>query len=156
MQAVVVIARTLFEMKMKILLSTLTGACFGAIFTFFVMRDDKPTSTGIAMKSAEKLEVIDKFDYSDPFAFDSSTGETSGHPQGDTKMDMTDPTQRDICISLWYSDMNTVVDNLELHTGHKFSKEVGKIYASPEEILEEQAVFMKDFKDETERITSKQ
>ena len=41
--------------------------------------------------------------------------------------------------------------NLEIHTGHEFKKQAGKICASPEEILEEQLQFMREFTAESER-----
>ncbi|MDP4624429.1 MAG: hypothetical protein NWT08_04735 [Akkermansiaceae bacterium] len=88
----------------------------------------------------------------DPFADDPT--DLTEHPHGFTEMDMADPIQRDIVISLWYTDMYSVVQNIELHTGHKFNKEVYKLHASPMEILEEQAEFMETFLKETRRIAA--
>lgn len=151
-------------MKMQIPLSLIGGACVGAVATFSAMRNREPASGVAVVAPTERPEHVGEEDesnafedpFADPsegsFAVDLDSGEASAHPHGDTKMDMSNVFQRDLCISFWYMDMNTVVDRLELHTGHKFEKQVGKVYASPVEILEEQAAFLKSFEEETRRI----
>jgi hypothetical protein len=47
--------------------------------------------------------------------------------------------------------MSAVVDLIERNTGHQFTKQVAKVGSNPVEILEEQAVFMKEFQSETGR-----
>ena len=145
---------------MQIPLSFVGGATVGAVVTFISMRNSEPTSGVVVAAPAEHQEHTREEEALDPFAppsegslaVDLDSGEASVHRHGYTKMDMADVFQRDLCISFWYLDMNTVVDNLELHTGHKFETQVGKVYASPAEILEEQAAFLKDFEQETRRI----
>lgn len=147
-------------MKMQIPLSLVGGACVGAVATFMAMRNREPASGIAVVAPTERPEHVGAEDESDPFAdpseglfaVDLDSGEASENPHGCTKMDMSNVFQRDLCISFWYMDMNTVVDHLELHTGHKFEKQVGKVYASPVEILEEQAAFLKSFEEETRRI----
>jgi hypothetical protein len=141
-----------FGKEMKNLVSLLVGVCFGSFATFMVMRGshEKSQSQNTAAKEAGSV---------DPFS-NGSDGDFGEHSEersiGDKKMDMNDPQQRDICISLWYMDMISVVDNLERRTGHIFDKELGKVYASPMEILQEQAVFMGNFHEESERLRTKQ
>jgi hypothetical protein len=143
-------------MKIQILLSLVGGACVGSVATFRAMRNSEPTSGTAVAAPTERLEHVGEEEGLDTFA-DPSAGsivvdlDAGESPHGYTKMDMSNVFQRDACISVWYLDMNTVVDNLELHTGHKFEKQVGKVYASPVEILEEQAAFFKSFEEETRR-----
>lgn len=139
---------------MKIPVSLIAGACIGAAATFLAMRASKPASEADTLIPDPPITRSESSEEDDLFADDHDRSESFGHPHGYTKMDMSDPLQRDLCISFWYLDMSTVVDNLELHTGHRFEKQVGKIYAGPAEILEEQAAFMRSFLDETKRIVS--
>ena len=144
-------------MKMQITLSLVGGTCVGAVATFCAMRNCEPISGAAFAAPTERIENVREEEelelFADPsggpFAVGLDAGESS---HGYTKMDMSNVFQRDACISFWYLDMNTVVDNLELHTGHKFEKKVGKVYASPVEILEEQAAYLKSFEEETRRI----
>lgn len=147
-------------MKIQILLSFVAGACAGAVVTFISMRSIEPIA-GVAVPApAERQEQVREEESQDPFedpsgdllAADLDSGEAFVDRHGYKKMDMSDVFQRDLCISFWYANMTTVVDDLELHTGHKFEKQVGKAYASPSEILKEQAAFLESFERETRRI----
>jgi hypothetical protein len=141
-------------MKMQVPVSLIAGACIGAAATFLAMRANKPASEAEALKLTETIALGESPWDEDPFAGYQSASESSGQPQDDTKLDMSDPSQRDVCISMWYFDIWRVLDNLEQRTGHKFEKNVGKVHAGPVEILEEQTAFMRGFLDETERIAS--
>ncbi len=140
-------------MKTVILISVLGGAVLGAGATYLLMRDASPALKAVQAPGQAQGEHTPEGDQPmednvDPFA--SREINASGFP----KMDMTNPTQRDLCISNWYFDMGTVVDNLEFHTGRKFLT-VAKLHAGPVEILEEQIVFMKEFLAETERLSQR-
>jgi len=145
-------------MKTQVIIALIVGFCLGSLATFLVMN-----SVGVIPRPGvqltnepEAVERNDSEEAMDPFAFgsDLEIKERTGHEIGDSKMDMSDVFQRDACISLWYLDMSMLVDNLEMRTGHKFEKQVGKVYAGPVEILEEQAEFMKKHLAETERIAA--
>ncbi|MDX1679885.1 MAG: hypothetical protein R3242_04045 [Akkermansiaceae bacterium] len=133
---------------MQIPIALFAGACIGVIGTYFAMRD------GVAATEPNPVHDAETPEGTDPFEYGASTELSSGDRVGHGKMDMSDPLQRDICISLWYLEMSDLVDNLELRTGHKFERQVGKVYAGPVEILEEQAAFMREFLAETESISS--
>ncbi len=154
-------------MKPGFLVALLSGALIGSGLTYLVLRSanaehEKPqTHTETAHSEPDKAPAGRS---GDPFeeADEASSGESadpfagkdrSAHGYG--RMNMKSPFERDICISFWYHDMSTVVDSLELHTGHKFKRQVGKLYAGPVEILEEQIAFMKEFLAETERLREK-
>lgn len=140
-------------MKIKLSITALAGAFIGASATFVAMKDRQAAFYPDASVPAQNAPVSVSSGESDPFTKNPSENESSEHPHGFTKMDMSDPRERDLCVSLWYVDMSTLVDNLELHTGYKFKKQVGKNYASPVEILEEQSEFMRKFQEETQRIS---
>lgn len=133
------------------------GATVGSLTTYLLVADPFRNSEA-ATSTPEDSQVDRSVDgpIDDPFWTppdyepDQNSNVEAGRP-----FDLTDVGQRDIVISHWYLDMGHVVDNLEHNTGHKFEKQVGKVYAGPIEILEEQAAFIRRFLDETERIAKK-
>jgi hypothetical protein len=141
-------------MKMHILLATVVGAGVGSLATFVMMRDsDTIPQPILAVRDAPRsADGVDRDTSTDPFARSEevkNTDDASDYPI--KQMDMTNPTERDICISFWYLGMSSVVDTLETQTGHKF-KPVAKMSAGPVEILEEQAAYMREFLAETKRL----
>lgn len=146
------------KMKTQVIIALIVGSCLGSLATYFAVNParDIPRSGLQVANQPERAELDESGNVIDPFAEGSDVGDsdTTGHQIGDSKMDMSDVFQRDACISLWYSDMTMLVDNLEMRTGHKFEKQVGKVYAGPVEILEEQAEFMRRYLAETERIAA--
>jgi hypothetical protein len=141
-------------MKIHILLATVAGAGVGSLATFVMMRgsDTIPQPTAAVRDAPISTEGVSRDTSTDPFerSEDSkNTEEASDYPI--KQMDMTSPTERDICISFWYLGMSSVVETLETQTGHKF-KPVAKMSAGPVEILEEQAAFMREFLAETKRL----
>ena len=145
-------------MKMHILLATSIGACVGSLVTFVMMRSsDTVSQPAVVVKdSFRSVDGVARYTSKDPFERSGNpknTKETSDYPI--KKMDMTSPTERDICISFWYLGMSSVVETLETQTGHKF-KPVAKLSAGPVEILEEQAAFMGEFQADTKRLSNTQ
>ena len=145
-------------MKMHILLATVVGAGVGTFATFVMMRDwDTIPQPTVAVRDAPRsAEGVDRDTTTDPFERSEeskNTEEESDYPI--KQMDMTSPTERDMCISFWYLGMSSVVETLETQTGHKF-KPVAKMSAGPVEILEEQAAFMREFLAETDRLYPKE
>jgi hypothetical protein len=141
-------------MRSHILLTIAIGAGIGSLATFLVMRDADTAShlTEVVTDSPRSAERADRDTSTDPFETSEALEATEDASDYPIKlMDMTDPIQRDICISFWYLGMSSVVETLETQTGHKF-KPVAKMSAGPVEILEEQAAFMKEFLAETERL----
>jgi hypothetical protein len=141
-------------MRPHILLAIAIGAGVGSLATFLVMRDPDTAShvTGVVTDSPGSAERADGDTSTDPFETSEEpevTEDASDYPI--KQMDMTNPIQRDICISFWYLGMSSVVATLETQTGNKF-KPVAKMSAGPVEVLEEQAAFMKEFLAETERL----
>jgi hypothetical protein len=140
-------------MNIKLSVAAVAGAFIGASTTFFTMKHAQSDLHHDELVQSLNVSASESPSESDPFTIHQDENESTEHPHGFTKMDMSDTGQRDLCVSLWYCDMSTLVDNLELHTGHKFKKQVGKNYASPVEILEEQAAFFQRFQEETQRIS---
>ena len=143
---------------MHILLATPIGACVGSLATFVMMHSfDTISPPAVAVEdSPRSADGVDRYISKDPFERSEkpkNTEETSDYPV--RKMDMTNPTERDICISFWYLGMSSVVETLETQTGHKF-KPVAKLSAGPVEILEEQAAFMGEFQADTKRLSNTQ
>ncbi|MCP5537309.1 MAG: hypothetical protein H7A51_13895 [Akkermansiaceae bacterium] len=151
-------------MNAKNILSLLVGVLLGSGMTYFAVkstdRENKVASTSAVDRRASDHDLTVSSS-EDPF------GDGNSEPSSDADdddpfsartahgyglMNMKDLSERALTISFWYHDQGTVVENLELHTGHKFNKKVGKIYASPIEILEEQLAFMKKFAAESDRI----
>ena len=143
-------------MKMHILLATSISACVGSLATFVMMRSfDTISQPAVAVRDSPRTaEGVDRDTSKDPFERSEEPKNTEGTTDYPIrKMDMTSPTERDICISFWYLGMSSVVETLETQTGHKF-KPVEKISAGPVEILEEQAAFMGEFQAETKRLNN--
>lgn len=141
-------------MKIHILIAIMIGAGVGSLSTFVIMRgSDTISQPAVAVRDTPiSASGIDRDSSTDPFEGSEeskNTEESSHYPI--KQMDMTNPIQRDICISFWYMGMTSVVETLETQTGHKF-KPVAKLSAGPVEILEEQAAFMKEFLAETKRL----
>jgi hypothetical protein len=141
-------------MNMHILIATAIGAGVGALSTFVVMRSSDTISQPavVVRDSPRSADGVDRDTSTDPFEGiekSKDAEEASDYPI--EQMDMTNPVQRDICISFWYMGMTSVVETLETQTGHKF-KPVAKLSAGPVEILEEQAAFMREFLAETRRL----
>jgi hypothetical protein len=141
-------------MKIHILLATVAGAGVGSLATFVMMRgsDTIPQPTAAVRDAPISTEGVGRDTSTDPFEMSEeskNTEEASDYPI--KQMDMTSPTERDMCISFWYLGMSSVVETLETQTGHKF-KPVAKMSAGPVEILEEQAAFMREFLAETKRL----
>lgn len=153
-------------MIIRIPLALIVGGLVGSLITLLVVKGHRPDSSAylevgtaegeIASDSAE-IGAVASTHAEVPIlnARDESAASLRNTSHGYGQMDMTDPSDRDLCISFWYSDMRVVVENLELHTGHKFDKKLGKLYASPVEVLEEQIAFMEGFLAETKRIAEK-
>ena len=142
------------KMRTHILLTFAVGAGVGGLSTFFVMRNaDTPSPAAVALEDLPRSAgKADEAIPTDPF--ETREGSTTAEDSEDhsaKQMDMTDPIQRDICISYWYLGMRSVVSALEIQSGHKF-KPVAKLSAGPVEILEEQAAFMRGFLAETRRL----
>lgn len=137
-------------MKIQILVSLLFGAFIGSLATYFTTRGagDNLHAVVTAKGAPSPPHKAGADSSSDQSA---SGGEESPSDDSEGPRDMSDPIQRDICISYWYFGMRRVVGNLEIQTGHKF-KPVAKLSADPVEILEEQAAFMKTFLAETDRL----
>ena len=145
-------------MKMHILLATVVGAGVGSLATFVMMRgSDTIPQPAVAVRDVPRsADGVDRYTSTDPFERSEepkNADEASDYPI--KQMDMTSPTERDICISFWYLGMSSVVETLETQTGHKF-KPVAKMSAGPVEILEEQAAFMREFLAETDRFYPKE
>ena len=145
-------------MKLHVIIALIVGSSLGSLATFLAMNSARNNihSSVQVTPLPESLERDGSFEVIDPFAAgtDEVIKETDMPSTGEAKMDMTKPFQRDVCISLWYLEMSELVDNLEMRTGHKFENQVGKIYAGPVEILEEQAAFMRSYLAETEKIAA--
>ena len=94
-----------------------------------------------------ELDETDTSDNSDPFA------ETSSQPKShsDISIDLTNRNDRDMLISLWYLAQQDVVSLLEHHTNQKFTP-VGKVHASPQQILQEQSQFLAEFEVESSTL----
>ena len=145
-------------MQTRLIIALIVGSCLGSLATYFAVnpaRDIQRSGLQVTNRP-ETTEIDESEDAIHPFAEGSDVGDrdTTGYHIGDSKMDMSNVFQRDACISLWYMDMSILVDNLEMRTGHKFEKQVGKVHAGPVEILEEQAEFMRRYLAETERIAA--
>lgn len=139
-------------MKTHILVSLLTGAAIGFLVTFFTMRGEDYSLHAVAKNPSSAPDNARGQGSTDPFASGNEKSSPDDSEGGHlTKMDMSDPRQRDMCISYWYMGMFSVVEALETQTGHKFMP-VHKLSAGPVEILEEQAAFMKTFLAETEKL----
>lgn len=124
----------------------LIGLLVGAGITYLAMPDQDSDKWVLPEPVSQRVSP-DSSD--DPFG-----GDPSGlQPQEYRKMNMSKLSDRDILISLWYLDQGTVVDRLQSRTGYKFTP-VGKLHASPIEILEEQLTFMKKFLTESDRMES--
>ena len=141
---------------MKTFVSIVIGVFVGVFLTYFMMRqpNDNPRGDSQSPSLPDISEPLVEDSSRDPFPFFGDLPSATEHTLEYTDLDMNDPTQRDMFVSLWYLDMQQVVDAIEKRTGHKFTKEVAKVAANPVEILEEQAAFMKDFQSKTERIAS--
>lgn len=136
----------------------MAGAGVGSLATFLVMRDSGRASHAIVAvtDSPRSADKANGGASADPFEATEEPEATEGASDYPIKqMDMSNPIQRDICISFWYMGMTSVVETLETQTGHKF-KPVAKLSAGPVEILQEQAHFMKEFLAETERLANKE
>jgi hypothetical protein len=145
-------------MRSHFLLAFAVGAGVGVLSTFLVMRDANTVSpaavaVGDSPRSAGRADEAISTDPVETSGESATAEDASDYPT--KQMDMKDPIQRDICISYWYLGMNSVVNTLEIQTGHKF-KPVAKLSAGPVEILEEQAAFMRDFLEETRRLGDNQ
>ncbi|RYD21196.1 MAG: hypothetical protein EOP88_12285 [Verrucomicrobiaceae bacterium] len=164
-------------MKAIVPMAVLCGAALGAGVTFLAMRAPEGNTPGNEIvvpepetKVMSEVEMMDQVmkekgtphlerplhDFEPDPPKDAGETEAELNRSGFQKMDMATPFGRDICISNWYLDMSTVVENLEFHTGHKFKRKVGKVHARPEEILAEQAEFLKAFEAETRRIEAEE
>ncbi|MCU0797204.1 MAG: hypothetical protein MUF31_14865 [Akkermansiaceae bacterium] len=133
------------------------GASVGSLTTYLLVADPFPNSEA-ATSTPEDSQVDGPVDgpIDDPFWTPPDYDpDQNSNVEEQRPFDLTDRGQRDIVISHWYLDMGLLVDNLERNTGHKFEKQVGKVYAGPVEILEEQAAYMRRFLDETERMANK-
>jgi hypothetical protein len=141
-------------MKMHILIAAVVGASVGSLSTYVMMRrsDTIPQGNAAVRDALRTGDRADRDILTDPFAISEESKDAESASDYPIKqMDMTSPTERDICISFWYLGMRSVVETLEIQTGHKF-KPVAKMSAGPVEILEDQATFMKKFLAETERL----
>jgi len=152
-------------MNTKHILSILIGVVMGSSITYFAVKPEVVESETIVTSREDEqpsLSEVSIDDSDDPFG-DGDGDFSQGEEQPDDfnhgrkahgygHMNMKDQFERDLCISFWYMDMFTVVKNFELHTGHRFSKKLGKMYASPVEILEEQLAFMKVYFAESDRM----
>ena len=160
---------------MKHALPLLIGALLGSGITYYIFQGDDPieksTYQPYHTENQSSSQVMEDSS-SDPFGggsneddshmlggvegspwntYDpSQNGGKSNHGYG--QMNMGIRFERDIAISMWYFDQGLLSDNLQVHTGHRFKKQVGKLYAGPVEILEEQLAFMKEFLAESERL----
>lgn len=145
-------------MKTQVIIALIVGSFVGSIATYLSVSPSRDIERSVLQTTSQPVttDLEDSESAIDPFAEGSDVDDRDVTVQqiGDSKMDMSDVFQRDACISLWYLDMSTLVDNLEMRTGHKFKKQVGKVYAGPVEILEEQAAFMRRYLAETERIAT--
>ncbi len=145
-------------MKIHMLIAIAVGAGVGSLATFIMMRgsDIIPKPSEAVRDVLRSANGTDRDVSTDPFEkseMSKNTGEVSDYPI--KQMDMTSPTERDICISFWYLGISSVVEVLETQTGHKF-KPIAKLSAGPVEILEEQAAFMREFLAETSRLYPKE
>lgn len=140
------------------MIALIVGFSLGSVATYLAVNPVRDIQlSGLQVTNQPKTTELDESEgATDPFTegSDVKNRDATGHQIGDSQMDMSDAFQRDLCISLWYMDMSMLVHNLEMRTGHKFEKQVGKIYARPVEILAEQAEFMRRYLTETERITA--
>ena len=130
------------KMNRNVILSMFGGICAGSAMTLFLSHAFSQKVAIVNDSHEQSLEDSSALDW------DSSEVE---EPE-ELELDLTSVTDRDLWVSLWYWDMTQLVDRIEDETGHVFQKKVGKMYASPSEILREQAVFMDDFQNETETI----
>jgi hypothetical protein len=154
------------KMKMQILMSLVGGACIGSLLTFFTIQgaDELIQPIIVATNPPKIHDKCHGDSIVDPFEEISGTigeqvevitnKELLEESFGVRKIDVSDSFERDACISDWYLGMQGIVMRLEIQTGHKF-KPTAKVSAGPVEILEEQAAFMKDFLEETDRLYQK-
>ncbi len=140
------------------MIALIVGFSLGSIATYLAVNPVRDIQlSGLQVTNQPKTTELNESEgATDPFTegSDVENRDTTENQIGDSQMDMSAVFQRDLCISLWYMDMSMLAHNLEMRTGHKFEKQVGKIHARPVEILEEHTEFMRRYLAETERIAA--
>lgn len=140
-------------MRFPTLFGLFLGFFLGSIVTYFAVNKSpskhSEMSSASASSSDERVEPVDEFD-------SASFDEGSFNAVEDLtwkEFDVTLPSERDMVVSMWYSDMKTIATKLEARTGHVFEDVwKGRTFS---EILTEHAEFMEEFAKETHTISAK-